>query len=151
MRESKIRHHSPWSGSDWYQVTTENNKKYRDDTAVRFYDLFHIPISQAPLIIANPQAIPKLSHITLSLLPPTSFHPTCTSCIGILAASVSMSISTSKIHLSECMYGMMYGKAGRVNNLNPHCVSPIREVTGVVSRRMNTWNAYMSAFRSIDR
>jgi hypothetical protein len=71
------------------------------------YLLEYTPIIQAPLNTASPHAIPILSQTTFNLLPLTSFHPTGTSTIGIIAPSLNINISTSKIQPSMCMYGIM--------------------------------------------
>lgn len=113
--------------------------------------LRYTPTIHAALRMASPQAMPKESQTTFSLLPPTSFHPIATSAIGIPALSASMSISTSKIQPSLCMYGMMYGRAGRVNSLKPHWVSLIDDVAGGVRRRSRRWKECMRAFRKKDR
>jgi len=93
----------------------------------------YTPIAHANLKIANPHAIPKLSHTTFNLLPFTSCHPTGTSTIGMPALSANINISTSKIHPSECICGTINGSAALENSLNPHCVSPILLVAGGVN------------------
>lgn len=84
------------------------------------YALRYTPNIQLSRRIASPHAIPRLSLMTFSLLPITSFQPTATSAMGIFALSANMSISTSKIQPSLCIYGMIYGSAARENSLKPH-------------------------------
>lgn len=115
------------------------------------HDRRYIPVPQANRRTANPHAIPKLSHTTFSLLPPTSLHPTGTSTTGIPALSANINISTSKIHPSECIYGMIYGSASRENNLNPHCVSRMRPVAGGVKSLSSKWKECMRRFLRKER
>ena len=123
----------------------------RVKTLLLYQDLLYTPNVHAARRIAKPQAIPKLSHKTFSLLPFTSFQPTGTSATGMLADSANISISTSKIQPSECMYGIIYGNDGRENNLNPHCVSRIAAVAGGVKSRRKRWKECIRKFRRNER
>jgi hypothetical protein len=110
-----------------------------------------MPNNQHARSKAKPQAMPMLSQTTFNLLPMTSFHPMATSIMAMSALSANISISTSKIQPSECMYGMMYGKVGREKSLNPHCVSLIRAVAGGVMMRRRMWKECMRKLRSFER
>lgn len=135
-----------------YRIRTRGEqKKKRLFPIPDFHFLRYTPNPHAALSTANPHAIPRLSHTTLSLLPLTSFQPMGTSTTGMPAASASISISTSKIQPSECMLGMMYGSAGREKSLKPHWVSWMAAVAGGVRRRRRRWNECIKRLRRKER
>lgn len=116
-----------------------------------FYHRAYTPTAHPARSTARPHAIPRLSHSTFSLLPPTSCHAIGTSTTGILADSASISISTSKIQPSLCMCGMMYGSDAREKSLKPHCVSRMADVAGGVRTRRRKWKECMRNWRIKDR